>query len=198
MHIDSSTCIMHSSSAIFTHLGKRGAIGLKQQLLALSEDEGKQMKYCFLASSLILFLCSAGGAQDASPQTSKLAWLAGCWTADDNSQTDEQWTKLAGKAMFGISRTIKDGQTASYEFMQIRETGSDIFYIAQPNGGQAVSFKLVKLNDSAAIFANDKHDFPQRIIYQRQIDGSMLAAIEGDVSGKAKRIEYPMKRVRCD
>jgi hypothetical protein len=56
----------------------------------------------------------------------------------------------------------------------------------------------VKLNDSAAIFANDKHDFPQRIIYQIQIDGSMLAAIEGDVAGKAKRIEYRMKRIRCD
>lgn len=156
------------------------------------------MKYCFLVISLTLFFSATGAAQDVNPQMSKLAWLAGCWNSDDKTQTEEQWTKLAGKAMFGISRTIKDGQTASFEFMQIREKGSDIFYIAQPDGGPAVPFKLVKLNDSAAIFANDNHDFPQRIIYQRQIDGSLFAAIEGDVSGKAKRIEYAMKRVRCD
>jgi hypothetical protein len=100
--------------------------------------------------------------------------------------------------MLGVGRTIKDGKTASYEFLQIREKGDDIFYIAQPNGAAPVQFKLVKMNPNEAIFENPDHDFPQRIIYQRSIDGSLLAAIEGEEKGKPKRVEFAMKRVRCD
>lgn len=146
----------------------------------------------------ILLLCAGAAAQDSSSQMSKLAWISGCWKGGDKIQSEEQWTKIAAGTMLGVARTIKDGQTASFEFLQIRQKGDDILYIAQPNGGTAVSFKLVKLNPNEAIFENPEHDFPQRIIYVRVIDGSLLAAIEGTEKGKPKRIEFPMKRVRCD
>lgn len=153
-----------------------------------------------LSTIVCLLLLGVGvGAQAPNLQMSKLDWIAGCWKGGDQAtQTEEQWTKLAGGTMLGLSRTIKDGQTASYEFLQIREKGGDIFYVAQPNGGAAVPFKLVKLNANVAIFENPDHDFPQRIIYLRSIDGSLLAAIEGEEKGKPKRIEFPMTRVRCD
>jgi hypothetical protein len=61
-----------------------------------------------------------------------------------------------------------------------------------------VSFKLVKVNPSQAIFENPQHDFPQRIVYQRLIDGSLYASLEGVENGKPKRIEFAMKRARCD
>jgi Domain of unknown function (DUF6265) len=151
-----------------------------------------------LPISGILLLCAGAWAQEPDSQMSKLAWIAGCWKGGETTQTEEQWTKLTAGSMFGVGRTIRDGKTVSFEFMQIREKGPDILYIAQPEGAPAVPFKLVKLNNMEAIFENDQHDFPQRIAYQRQIDGSLLAAIEGVNSGKAKRIEFPMKRVRCD
>jgi hypothetical protein len=86
----------------------------------------------------------------------------------------------------------------SHEFLQIRERDDGIFYIAQPNGGTAVLFKLVKINDNEAVFENPQHDFPQRITYQRMIDGSLLAAIEGEEKGKPKRVGFLMSHVRCD
>jgi len=142
---------------------------------------------------------SAGvGAQDPNPQMSKLAWIAGCWKGNDRSQKEEQWTKLAGRTMFGISRTIRDGKTTTYDFLQIREKGPEIILIAHPDGGEAVYFRLEKVNDSEAVFENDELKFPHRIRYQRQTDGSLLVAIEGEQGDRNRRYEYPMQRVKCD
>ena len=128
----------------------------------------------------------------------KLAWISGCWKADGNVQTEEHWTNIAAQSMLGMGRTIANGKTVFHEFLQIRDRADGIVYIAQPNGGTAVEFKLVKINDNEAVFENPQHDFPQRITYQRVIDGSLVAAIEGQEKGKPKRVEFAMKRVRCD
>ena len=157
------------------------------------------MKKYLLGISCVILLSAGIGAQENSPEMWKLGFISGCWKGGDKGMTlEEQWTRPAGQSMLGVGRTIRDGKTEFYEFLQIRERSDGIFYIAEPNGGKAVSFKLVKVNDSQAIFENPEHDFPQRIVYQRTIDGSILASLEGTESGKAKRVEFAMKRVRCD
>ena len=143
-------------------------------------------------------LYSSCFAQNPSPEMAKLAWISGCWKGEGAIQTEEQWTKLEAGSMLGMSRTIANGKTMFHEFLQIRDRADGVFYIAQPNGGTAVPFKLVKVNDNEALFENPQHDFPQRILYQRQNDGSLIAAIEGEEKGKPKRVDFSMKRVKCD
>ena len=155
------------------------------------------MSRYLLATCLAGLLGICGFAQD-HPEMAKLAWISGCWKTEGNTQTEEQWTKLEGQSMLGMGRTISNGKTVFHEFLQIRERADGIYYIAQPNDGTAVSFKLVKVNPNQAIFENPQHDFPQRIIYQRVIDGSLVAVIEGEEKGKPKRVEFAMKHVRCD
>jgi hypothetical protein len=47
------------------------------------------------------------------------------------------------------------------------------------------------------VFENPQHDFPTKIVYGLQADGSLLAAIEGPGrDGKPRRVEYPYKRVK--
>ena len=156
------------------------------------------MKKYWLAVSCVILMCAGVWAQKNSPEMEKLRWLTGCWRDGDKGQTEEQWTRLAGQTMLGIGRTVKEGKTEFYEFLQIRAQSDGIFYIAQPNGGKAVPFKLVKINDNQAVFENVEHDFPQRIVYQKQVDGSLLTALEGMEKGKPKLLQFPMKRVRCD
>jgi hypothetical protein len=151
----------------------------------------------FVVTGCLLLLCGGVFGQ-SSLEMQKLSWISGCWKSEGNPQSEEQWTKLEGQSMIGMGRTIANGKTVFYEFLQIRERADGIFYIAQPNGETAVAFKLVKINSNAAIFENPQHDFPQRIIYQLMIDGTLFAAIEGDEKGKPKHIEFAMKRVRCD
>lgn len=141
------------------------------------------------------------GAAQAQPKITinDLAWLAGCWDGSTASRESlEQWMRPSGQTMLGMSRTVAGGKTVAFEFLQIREQDGNIFYIAKPSGQAETSFKLVKYENQEAVFENPEHDFPQRIIYRLEKDGSLAAAIEGMNKEKLKRIDFPMRRTKCD
>lgn len=134
------------------------------------------------------------------PQLEKLAWLAGSWRTEKAGRvTEEQWMAPAGGVMLGMSRTVVKGRVVEYEFMQIREgPGGTLFFVAAPSGQKEAAFQLLGLEENGVIFENREHDFPQRILYTRQTDGSVLAAIEGplDINDKRKRIEFSYVAVK--
>ena len=146
--------------------------------------------------SMLLVLLAAGAAFDIQ----QLSWMAGCWEGPArNGRTEEHWMKPSGDAMFGVSRTVADGKTVFSEFMQIRRQDGEIVYTAQLGLAQkATSFKLIRGSATEAVFENPDHDFPQRILYRREPDGSLFARIEGREKGKDRAMDFPMKRVRCD
>ena len=139
-------------------------------------------------------------AQEKAFTINDLAWLTGCWSARDGErETTEHWMGPAGGTMFGISRTVAEGATIEFEFMQILENASgEIIFVAKPARQPEATFKLTKGSDREVIFENPKHDFPQRVIYRRQDDGSLLGRIEGVSKGKEKSVDFPMTRARCD
>lgn len=134
------------------------------------------------------------------PQLEKLMWLTGSWRMEKAGRlVEEQWMAPAGGVMLGMSRTVVKGRVVEYEFMQIREgPGGTLFFIAQPSGQKEAAFQLLGLEENGVIFENREHDFPQRILYTRQPDGSVLAAIEGPLGmdDKRKRIEFPYVAVK--
>jgi hypothetical protein len=40
------------------------------------------------------------------------------------------------------------------------------------------------------VFENAGHDFPQRIIYRRNADGTMTARIEGSTNGRQRGVDF--------
>jgi hypothetical protein len=145
-------------------------------------------------------LCASAHAQTpvAKPTLQDFAWLAGRWRIEQaGGQVDEHWMEPAGGLMMGMARNIQDGKVREYEFTLLRqEANGDIFYVASPSKQTETAFKLTSLDGGAAVFENPGHDFPKKIVYARQPDGSLLAAIEGPGrDGKPRRVEYPFKRV---
>lgn len=130
---------------------------------------------------------------------SDLAWLAGCWegVVNDN-QYYEHWMKPAGDAMMGVSQTVERGRTSEFEFLQIRQEASGVFYVSKPSGQSEASFRLIEHGADHAAFENPDHDFPQRIIYRMKAPGVLLARIEGRQNGTSKGFDFPMTRARCD
>ena len=126
--------------------------------------------------------------------------MKGCWSLNrDNRETTEHWLKPAGGTMLGISRTVANGKTVEFEFIQIRQDEKgDIFFIAKPSGQPEATFKMIKGSANEVIFENPRHDFPQRVIYRLQGDGSLLGRIEGVSKGKEKSVDFPMTRARCE
>ncbi len=136
----------------------------------------------------------------AAAVINQLAWLAGKWRHEKAGRViDEQWMAPAVGVMLGMSRTVSRGKVTEHEFMQVREgPGGALYFIAQPSGQKEAAFQIKSLSATEAVFENPQHDFPQRIIYTLQPDGSLLAAIEGPggADGKDRRIEFSYKRIQ--
>jgi hypothetical protein len=149
---------------------------------------------------VLLMLGSLCSAQTAKPTVNDLSWLAGCWEANVRGrEVNEQWMKPGGGIMLGMARTVSQGKAAEFEFTQIREDKDGaIYYVARPSGQAEASFKLVKLQNKEAVFENLQHDFPQRIIYRLQPDGSLFARVEATEKGQTRGIDYPYKRAKCE
>ena len=129
-----------------------------------------------------------------------LAWLAGCWSAEQGEAgSGEQWLPPAGGAMFGVSRTVKNGKTVEFEFMQLRlNADGKLVFIAMPSGQKEITFFATAIGKDSVTFENPQHDFPQKVIYRLQPDGGLIARIEGTRSGKVRGVDFPMKRVACE
>jgi hypothetical protein len=126
----------------------------------------------------------------------RLAWLTGCWSRTRaNGATEEHWMAPRGGTMLGMSRTVRDGRTVEFEYLQIRHQDGTLVYDARPSGQPMATFALVSLADDAATFENPSHDFPQRIIYRRTADG-ITARIEGTMGGKPRAVDFPYTRCR--
>ena len=132
----------------------------------------------------------------ASPELDKLAWLSGCWMQKTSSQTiEEHWMAPGGGIMVGMSRTVMDGRTASFEQLRIAPMLSGtLAYIAQPSGLAAVTFPVKSVSDSEVVFENLAHDFPQRIIYRRNGKDAVAARIEGVNQGRNVGQDFAFKR----
>ena len=82
--------------------------------------------------------------------------------------------------------------------MRIHQEADGLYFTAQPSGQAQATFKLIRLRDNVAIFENPKHDFPQRVIYGLNADGSLRARIEGVKNGKQRGIDFPFARAKCE
>ncbi|WMW81842.1 DUF6265 family protein [Undibacterium cyanobacteriorum] len=126
-------------------------------------------------------------------------WLAGCWSADGGEPgSGEHWMPAAGDTMIGVGRTIKNGKTVDYEFLQLKR-GADgkLAFVALPSGQKEASFSLLSAHPDEVIFENLEHDFPQRIIYRREGNDRLKARIEGMRNNKLRAIDFPMSRAEC-
>ncbi len=78
------------------------------------------------------------------------------------------------------------------------EDKGELFFTAKPSGQPETTFKLISNADGKAVFENPQHDFPTRVIYGKQPDGSLLARIEGTMNGQKRGIDFPFKRAKCE
>ena len=127
-----------------------------------------------------------------------LAWMAGDWQTPSSNgrQVDEHWTAPLGGTMLGTSRTVAGGKTVEFEYLRIEERADGIYYVAHPNARvPGTDFKLTKRAADQAVFENPQHDFPKRIIYRKNADGSMTASVDGGEGTRGQSFPFePMRR----
>jgi hypothetical protein len=148
-----------------------------------------------IALSMVSILGLPARAQSA---IDRLGWLTGCWEMTRaNGVVEEQWTRPRAGTLFGLSRTIRGDSVMSYEFLRLFLRGDTAVYESQPSGQPKAEFKSLPPFGDEIVFSNPTHDFPQRIIYRRVGADSLVARIEGTVSGKQGVSQFPYRRVAC-
>jgi hypothetical protein len=151
-----------------------------------------------MAAALAALAVAAPGGAAQEPGAALPAWLAGCWEQRQGARRAlEMWMPPEGGLMLGASRTTVDGQVREFEQLRLELAGDTLVYTAVPSGQPEASFRSVEIAADRFAVANPGHDFPQRIGYRRRGADSVIAWIEGPGTDGVKRIEYPMRRVRC-
>jgi hypothetical protein len=150
-----------------------------------------------MAAVLLALACSGWPvlAAEGRPTVAELAWIGGAWRATAPRATvEERWTPPAANAMLGLSRTLQDGRMTAFEFLRIVEREDGIFYVAQPGGRPPTEFKLTAYDGRVALFENPQHDYPRRIAYRRNDDGTLGATIDAGPGSEATTFTFePLK-----
>jgi hypothetical protein len=155
-----------------------------------------------LVVTLMIFWSANASKQTSAagptPKIADLGWMSGDWQTapGGQAQVEEHWTRPGGGTMIGVGRTIAGDKTVEFEFLRIEQRGDNVFYVANPNGQcPQTDFKLTRLSGQEAVFENPEHDFPKRVIYRKQSDGSLLASVDGGEGTKSQSFAYvPMKK----
>ena len=132
-------------------------------------------------------------AAGTTPKIAELAWISGDWqtAAGARDQIEEHWTLPAGGTMIGMGRTVAGNKTVEFEFLRIEQRGDDIFYVANPNAHcPQTDFKLTDLSGQEVVFENPEHDYPKRVIYRKNSDGSLVASVDAGAGTKPQSFSY--------
>jgi len=124
-----------------------------------------------------------------------LAWMAASWSGTDGTvSTTEMWLDPAGGVMLGLHHDVFGPERSFFEFLRIApdEDGNPTYH-ASPMGRTATPFRLTECRPLRAVFENPAHDYPQRIVYEREND-TLVARIEGSEEGERKSSEWRWSR----
>jgi hypothetical protein len=151
------------------------------------------MRILILAPAVVL--CSSCGVSAQAPPPVMPDWMSGYWlSCDQGRETAESWIGAGRDVMLG---TNLSGE--GFEFLRIaaNEDGG-LNYYSMPNGrSPPTPFAITSNADQRAVFENLQHDFPQRIIYERDGD-VMVARIEGTMNGRTESMEWRFARAEQD
>jgi len=146
-------------------------------------------------ASLSLCACAAAPQAPAPPpgiagRVGDASFLTGVWVESHGaSRVEEYWTPAAGGQLLGAGRELQEGNLMFFEHMRIEERGASLVFVALPFGKNSTEFALKSCAARELLFENEAHDYPKRIHYRLESDGTLVARIEGD-GGRAEEWRY--------
>lgn len=130
---------------------------------------------------------------------SKASWILGSWVLQTpKGLITENWEPSETEGFKAISTFAPtDGGPFVVEQIRLVSKNDTIWYIAtvpNQNDGEEVLFRASEISDHKLAFENPEHDFPQRIVYERTSDTTVLAYIEGVQNGQERREEFAYRQ----
>ena len=122
--------------------------------------------------------------EDAAPKQYDLThmeYVLGDWVHPGGAQIAcESWRRVSDDTFEGRGYQVKEGDTVTTEVLRLVKMGEGVYFISMvAHNLRPISFKLVQLDGTVAVFENSEHDFPQRIVYSLEGD-QLTGRIEGE------------------
>ncbi|MGV3460097.1 MAG: DUF6265 family protein [Flavobacterium sp.] len=136
---------------------------------------------------------------EAPNKMAKAEWLLGSWgnTTPEGALT-EKWEKVNDSVMHGESYFVIGGKDTLFaETVALTsENGKLAYTVTVPgqNDEKPVRFDMTSSNESQIVFENPQHDFPNKIVYKKITNDSLVAEISGMKKGKPASEQFAMKK----
>jgi Domain of unknown function (DUF6265) len=130
-----------------------------------------------------------------------LGWMSGYWLAcDAGREVSETWSDPRLGLMTGMNVTVRNGRVG-FELSRIASAdgsaGAPFAYFAQPEGQPVTVFPVIASGPNRVVFQQSAHDFPQRVIYEREGD-VLNARIEGDIDGEERVVRWRFQKAELN
>lgn len=148
--------------------------------------------------SILLFISLAAFTSCSKKADLKsFSWLSGKWMGRyDSIPIFEQWSEKKENAMFGRGGVLSNKDTVFAEKLKIEQRGDDLYYVAIVSKKAApIDFKFTGFDHDTAVFESQEHDFPQRVLYFNNADGTFYSCVDGLFKGKYAKEEFNYKRM---
>jgi len=157
---------------------------------------GRTIKLAVVAAALL----GARPPQDGGLED--LRFMSGCWRGTFSSERgpgtiEEHYTDPASNLMLGTTRYIVGGEVTEFEFSTIRRDARGVWLTPYPGGVPSRdAFRLTSAGQARAVFEAPEHDYPKRIVYRRDPDGTLTARIDAGAEDREGR-EWRMTPASC-
>jgi len=133
-------------------------------------------------------------------QIKELEWLVGDW---ENQQKDGalklSWKKENDSAFVGNSYVFRGKDTLQSESMMLVQSGDSLRFvimagtgIVNGNENKEVLLTLKSFTGNQYVFENSKHDFPEKISYEKLPEDTLVSQTSGMKKGRRSIEEFKL------
>lgn len=151
------------------------------------------------SASLLMFISCQNKLEKKFDKLEKMNWLLGNWENEmPEGVLTETWTKENDSTFSGTTYfIINKKDTVHSETIILKQLNDELVYrptVKGQNNDEPVDFKLSSETENSFSFENPKHDYPQKIVYKKVNETSLVATISGMQQGKESIESYEMKK----
>ncbi|WP_445454728.1 DUF6265 family protein [Flavobacterium sp. 25HG05S-40] len=155
------------------------------------------MKKLVVLLSIVLVTSCQQKSVNKFEKINQANWFLGEWNnKSKDSEFTEIWKKATDSSYVAESFVLVNKDTVFYEKIDLMERNDNLFYIVSvrnQNNEKPVAFYATLMAKDSITFENPKHDFPNKIVYRKIENDSMIATIYGK---NHKPEFFPMKKKR--
>ena len=152
-------------------------------------------KLAFIGLLLALLSCKN---EAVNQKLNPAQWILGTWELkNEKGILTETWVRQNDSTFAGTFYFINVKDTLHKETIRLEHRADSITYFAKvigQNNDKSIPFKLTTASIDSLIFENPAHDYPQKMVYQKNKTNGIIITLSGQLQGKQRSEKYKLTK----